>query len=92
MLLTAEVLGAAALDYGFAGDYDYALITGIVEDGTFVGDVYEEDDGGFDFPKAIPETAAVTTRTAGTLDEGDDRWGRRKARLEQTVCQTCSCC
>jgi hypothetical protein len=69
---TAEVLGAAALDYGFAGDYDYALITAIVEDETFVGDVYEED-GDFTFPQAIPETAAVTTRTAATLDEEDDR-------------------
>lgn len=40
-----------------------------------MGDVYEEDTGRFGYPRAIPETSAVTTRTAGTLDEdGDGRW------------------
>lgn len=87
-LLTAEVLGAAALDYGFAGDYDYSLITAIVDDATFVGDVYDEE-GGFNFPRAVPETAAVTTRTAGTLDDGDDRWAPKQGC---NSVQTCSCC
>jgi hypothetical protein len=72
-LLVAEVLGVAALDYGFAGDYDYSLITAIVDDETFVAesDTYDDDVG---FPRAVPGTAVVTTRTAADLDDEDDRY------------------
>ena len=72
LLCTADVFGAAALDYGFAGDYDYTLITALVDDRSFVAelDTYDYDYG---TPRAVPETAAVTTRTASNLDNNRDR-------------------
>lgn len=67
------MLGASALDYGFAGDYDYSLITAIVDDETFAADAdtYDDDVG---FPRVFPETAAVTTRTAANLDDENGRY------------------
>lgn len=72
LMCTADVFGAAALDYGFAGDYDYSLITALVDDRSFVAelDTYDYDYG---TPRAVPETAAVTTRTASNLDNNRDR-------------------
>lgn len=72
-LPAADILGASALDYGFAGDYDYSLITALVDDRSFVAelDTYDYDYG---TARAIPGTAAVTTRTQTNLDDAAGRW------------------
>jgi hypothetical protein len=68
----AEVLGAAAQDYGFAGDYDYALITAIVDDRSFAAaaGTYDDDYGTL---RAIPETSALASRTRTNLDNDAGR-------------------
>jgi len=70
--VVAEVLGSATLDYGFAGDYDYSLITALVDDNSFVANVgtYDYDYGQV---RLIPETAVVTSRTRTNLNNDADR-------------------
>lgn len=65
-------LGAATLDYGFAGDYDYSIITALVDDRSFYAyvDTYDDDGGQL---AAVPGTGAVTSRTATKLDDERQR-------------------
>jgi hypothetical protein len=69
--LPAEILLSGVRDYGFAGDYDYNLVTALVDSGTGVLYSYDYDYGQ---PRFIPETSLVSTRSSIDLDRLANRF------------------
>jgi len=69
--LLVEILLSGVRDYGFAGDYDYNLVTALVDSGTGVLYSYDYDYGQ---PRFIPETSLVSTRSSIDLDRLANRF------------------